>query len=69
MRNTLTIRLTKAQADWLRETADRTGVPQGHIVREHLEKAMTSSERRFMSLAGSAKGPRNLSSRRGFERP
>jgi len=69
MSKTLTVRLTEAQARWLRETSQQTGVPQGHIVREQLERAMASSERRFMALAGAAKGPRDLSSRRGFARP
>jgi hypothetical protein len=66
MSNTLTVRLTQAQSAWLKETAERAGVAQGHIVREQLERAMAASERRFMALAGSAKGPRDLSSRKGF---
>jgi len=64
----MTIRLTQAQAEWLRETAERAGVPQSHILREQLEKAMATSERRFMSLAGKVRGPRDLSTRRGFSR-
>jgi predicted DNA-binding protein len=68
MSHTLTIRLTREQAEWLKQTAERAGVAQSRIVREQLEKAMASSERPFMSLAGSAKGPRDLSTRRGFSR-
>ena len=68
MSHTLTVRLTKEQAEWLRETAERAGVPQSRIVRDQLERAMASSERRFMRLAGAASGPRKLSQRRGFSR-
>jgi len=64
----MTIRLTRRQAEWLRSTAERAGVPQSHIVREQLDKAMATSERRFMALAGTAKGPHDLSTRRGFSR-
>lgn len=69
MSHTLTVRLTKEQAEWLRETAERVGVPQSRIVRDQLERAMATSERRFMALAGAAQGPRDLSTRRGFSRP
>jgi hypothetical protein len=64
----MTIRLTSRQAEWLRVTAERAGVPQSHIVREQLDKAMASSERRFIALAGAARGPSDLSTRRGFSR-
>jgi len=47
-------------------TAERAGVPQSHIVREPLGRAMEVSERRFMVLAGTAQGPQDLSTRRGF---
>jgi predicted DNA-binding protein len=62
------VRLTVEQAEWLRETAARAGVPQSRIVREQLERAMAGAERRFLALAGTAKGPRDLSHRRGFSR-
>lgn len=68
MSHTISIRLTKKLADWLAETAARTGIPQGRIVRDQLERAMESSERPFMRLAGSLKGPRGLSARKGFTR-
>jgi len=54
-------------AAWLEETARRTGVSQGQIVREQLEKARCAkSERRFMHLAGCIDGARDLSARKGF---
>src|SRR2546429_665269 len=39
MSHTITIRLNKELAEWLEETAAKTGMPQGKIVREQLEKA------------------------------
>ena len=39
---------------------------QGQIVREQLEKAKAASSQRFMRLAGSTRGPRDLSRRKGF---
>ncbi len=69
MSHTLTIRLTPEQEQWLKEVAARTGVPLSHVVREQLDRAMAGSERRFMALAGSVKGPADLSARKGFTRP
>jgi hypothetical protein len=67
MSQTITIRLSKEISAWLEETANRTGMAQGKIVRDLLEKAMaTAGQRRFMRLAGSVRGPRNLSQRKGF---
>jgi hypothetical protein len=67
MSHTITVRLGKDLAAWLEETASRTGVAQGQIVREHLEKAKAArGNRPFMRLAGVVRGPRNLSGRRGF---
>lgn len=69
MSNTLSVRLNRALADWLKETAERTGVSQGRIIREQLEKAKASrAERSFMRLAGSVRGPKNLSARKGYSR-
>lgn len=69
MGHTITVRLTRELAAWLEETAAETGVSQGRIVREQLERAKTAgSVRSFMRLAGSLKGPRDLSSRKGFSR-
>ena len=68
MSQTITIRLTKELAEWLQETAAKTGVPQGKIVREQLEKARAGGgTQAFMKLAGCIKGgPRDVSKRKGF---
>jgi hypothetical protein len=69
MSHTITIRLTGELAAWLEETAAHTGVSQGRIVREQLERAKSGgSVRPFMRLAGSIRGSRDLSSRKGFSR-
>ena len=70
MGHTLTVRLTAELAEWLDESARRTGLPQSRIVREELEKAKAGDSRRsFLRLAGSVRGPRDLSARKGFSRP
>ena len=67
MGHTITVRLTKELAEWLEETAARTGASQGKLVRDQLERARASGVRRgFMRLAGSIRGPKNLSRRKGF---
>lgn len=67
MSHTITVRLNKDLATWLEETANRTGVAQGQIVREQLERAKASSgSRPFMKLAGAVRGPKQLSRRKGF---
>jgi len=69
MSHTITVRVPKELAAWLEQVAAKTGVPQGKIVRDQLEKAKTGSPRQsFMRLAGSVRGPRDLSSRKGFAR-
>jgi hypothetical protein len=68
MGHTLTIRLSEELADWLEAQSRETGVPQGRIVREQLERARARSGQRFMRLAGTVKGARNLSQRKGFSR-
>lgn len=68
MGHTLTIRLDKDLAAWLEEESRKTGVPQGKIVREQLERAKAGGRQPFMRLAGAAKGPRDLSRRKGFSR-
>jgi hypothetical protein len=70
MSQTITVRLGKELSSWLEETASRTGLSQGQIVREQLEKAkLAKEEKPFMRWAGSIKGlPRNLSSRKGFSK-
>lgn len=69
MGHTLTVRLTPELADWVTDTARKTGVSQGQLVREQLEKARSGRARRFMRLAGAVSGPRDLSARKGFSKP
>jgi hypothetical protein len=67
MSTTLTIRLPKELADWLREASARMGVSQSELVRNQLERLRAKRPiRRFMRLAGSVAGPRRLSTRKGF---
>jgi hypothetical protein len=69
MGNTITVRLPEELAAWLAETARRTGVPAGRIIREQLERAKAEAgSQRFLRLAGKIIGPGNLSSRKGFAR-
>jgi hypothetical protein len=69
MSHTITVRLNKELSEWLEETASRTGVSQGRIVREQLERAKTTNtQRAFMRWAGVVRGPKNLSSRKGFSK-
>ena len=69
MSQTITIRVSDDLAAWLEDTAVKSGVSRGKIVREHLEKARaTAGNQDFMRLAGSMKGPKGLSSRKGFAR-
>lgn len=70
MGHTITVRLNRELAEWLEESARKAGVPQGRIVREQLEKARAASRSQsFLSLAGSVRGARDLSGRKGFSRP
>lgn len=69
MGQTITVRLSKELAAWLEHVAAATGVPQGKIVRDQLEKAKAGSARQaFMRLAGSVRGSKKLSARKGFSR-
>ena len=70
MGHTLTIRLDPTLASWLESESERTGVPQGKIVRDQLERARASaSSKSFMRLAGTVRGgPRDVSTRKGFSR-
>jgi predicted transcriptional regulator len=68
MSNTITIRIPSDLAQWLDETARKTGVPKGRIVRNELEKARNSESQPFLRLAGAITGPANLSTRKGFSR-
>ena len=64
----MTVRLDKTLADWLEEESRKTGESQGKIVRDQLERAKASSRQSFMRLAGSTRGPKDLSRRKGFSR-
>jgi hypothetical protein len=67
MSQTITVRLGKELSSWLEETALRTGLSQGQIVREQLEKAKTTkTDKPFMRLAGIMRGPKDLSQRKGY---
>jgi hypothetical protein len=69
MSKTITIRLPKELDAWLEQASKRSGVPRGRIIREQLEKARAgSSEPSYMRLAGSVRGARELSARKGFSR-
>jgi predicted transcriptional regulator len=69
MGETITVRLPKDLADWLEETAAATGQSEGRIVRDQLERARREQpDRKFLRLAGTVRGPKNLSSRKGFSR-
>jgi predicted transcriptional regulator len=68
MSNTLTVRIPEDLAQWLAETARKTGVPKGRIIREQLEKARQSEGQPFLRHAGAVAGPANLSTWKGFSR-
>lgn len=68
MSHTITIRLDKETADWLQQAAARSGVSQGRIIRDQLERARAAETQTFMRLAGAVSGPRNLSARKGFRK-
>jgi len=69
MSHTITIRISKELADWLARLSEKTGLPQGRIVRDQLERARESDATQpFMDLAGVVRGPKDLSRRRGFSK-
>jgi predicted transcriptional regulator len=70
MSHTITIRLTRELAEWLSKTAERTGLPQGKVIRDQLEKARAAADSRpYMRWAGCIENaPRDLSMRKGFSR-
>ncbi len=69
MSQTITIRLTKELAAWLEKTSTTTGLSQGRIIRDLLERSRGAhSDKAFMRLAGAMRGPKDLSSRKGFSR-
>jgi len=71
MGNTITIRVPKPLATWLQEKSARTGISQGQIVREQLERVRHGDKKtkNFIRLAGAIRtGARDLSTRKGFSR-
>lgn len=69
MSTTITVRLSKELAAWLEEAAAQSGVSQGKLIRDQLEKARASGEEKgFLRLAGTVEGPKDLSRRKGFSR-
>ncbi len=69
MSKTITIRLTEELATWLDQASKQSGIPKGRIVREQLERARDGGKQpSFMRLAGSVRGARDLSKRKGFSR-
>lgn len=69
MTQTITIRLTKELAEWLDAEAERAGIAPDKLAREQLDQARRQqAERRFLRLAGTVRGPKGLSRRKGFSR-
>jgi len=67
MSHTITVRLSPELAAWLVARAKATGIPQGQIIRDELERASVRTKRRgFMRLAGCVDGARDRSTRKGF---
>ncbi|MEI9961228.1 MAG: hypothetical protein WDM76_08925 [Limisphaerales bacterium] len=59
MSQTITVRLGKELSSWLEETASRTGMSQGQIVRNQLEKAKDpKSDKPFMRWGWSYQRPK-----------
>jgi len=69
MGHTITVRLNRDLAAWLERMSEKTGVSQGQIIRDQLEKAKEgASGQSFMKLAGAVRGPKDLSARKGFSK-
>jgi hypothetical protein len=69
MSHTVTVRLDPDLAAWLEQAAAKSGVSQGKLIRDQLEKARAGAGgQSFLRLAGSVRGPKDLSSRKGFSR-
>jgi hypothetical protein len=68
MSHTITVRINKELASWLEDTSARTGLSQGQLIREQLEKARAGGTvKPFMRIAGAVRGlPKDLSKRKGF---
>jgi len=70
MGQTITFRPTKKLAGWIEQAAAQMGVSQGQFIRSHLEQARSGDRKskKFMRLAGVVRGPRDLSTRKGFSK-
>ena len=69
MTQTITIRLTKELAEWLDAAAEQAGVSPDRVVCEQLDQVRRQqAERPFLRLAGTVRGPKGLSRRKGFSR-
>ena len=57
MSHTITVRLNKELAAWLEDTAAKTGVSQGKLIRDQLEKARANkSDKPTAIIADTIKG-------------
>jgi hypothetical protein len=66
----VTVRLDSNLAAWLERAAASSGVSKSKLIRDQLERARADAgEQGFMRLAGSVRGPKDLSSQKGFSRP
>ena len=69
MGHTITVRLNDELAAWLEAAAAQSGVSQGALIRDQLEKARASGEAKgFLRLAGAVSRSEDLSRRKGFSR-
>lgn len=67
MSHRVTVRLGSDLAAWLENRSARTGISKSQLIRELLEGAMSKAgDRGFLRLAGTVRGTRDLSVRRGF---
>jgi hypothetical protein len=66
MSRVVKIGLCEKLSVWLAEAARQSGSSEAQVVIRTLEKAM-AIDQGWLRLAGRIKGPRDLSSRRGFE--
>jgi hypothetical protein len=70
MSHTITVRISSELAGWLERVAAQSGVSQGKLIRDQLEKARAGAGKQgFLRLAGSVRGAKDLSKRKGFSRP
>ena len=69
MTQNITIRLTKELAEWLEAAAERAGISPGKFACEQLDQARRQqAEPSLLRLAGTVRGSKVLSRRKGFSR-